>query len=120
MASKAHRCGDELVLQQILQTCDPQRHKKLGRSLDEKAVRRHWNAEQKWHVQLTGARAKFLQNPQLAVRLLQTGSKPIAEASPSDTVFGVGLAPNNARAQDPAQWRGSNLLGEALMQVRQE
>lgn len=30
----------------------------------------------------------------------------------------VGLAAQDERAQDPAQWRGLNLLGFALMQAR--
>lgn len=76
--------------------------------------------EHKWRVQLQGARAKFSQNPELGARLLRTGQKPIAEASPSDVVFGIGLAPSNPLAQDPANWKGFNLLGKALMQAREE
>lgn len=120
MASKARACGDGSVEYQVMRTANPRKQKALGRSIDKKAVDRHWGVQQKWNIQLRGCTAKFQQNETLARRLLQTGQKPIAEASPSDTIFGIGLAPNNPLAQDPANWRGLNLLGKALMQVREE
>ena len=42
------------------------------------------------------------------------------EASPYDTIWGIGLAAEDPRAKDPSQWRGQNLLGFALMEVRDE
>ena len=41
-----------------------------------------------------------------------------AEASPLDRIWGIGLAGDDERAQDPARWRGLNLLGFALMEAR--
>jgi len=120
MASKARACGDQSVQEQVMQTKNPRKQKGLGRSIDKKAVDRYWKVQQKWNVQLRGCRAKFQQNHKLATSLLQTGQKPIAEASPSDEIFGIGLAPSNPLAQDPANWKGLNLLGKALMQVRNE
>jgi ribA/ribD-fused uncharacterized protein len=40
------------------------------------------------------------------------------EASPMDTIWGIGLAADNKRAGDPTKWSGLNLLGFALMTVR--
>ena len=40
------------------------------------------------------------------------------EASPVDRIWGIGLAAEDARASQPEQWRGLNLLGYALMEVR--
>lgn len=37
-----------------------------------------------------------------------------------DAVWGIGLAADDPRAQDPEQWPGRNLLGFALMRVRAE
>ncbi len=51
--------------------------------------------------------------------LLGTGDALLVEASPFDKVWGVGLAPDDPRVHDPANWRGKNYLGEALMRVRQ-
>jgi len=118
MANKALLCGDEAVHDQIMATQEPSEQKRLGRTLD--LSKKAWNATAKWEVQLEGARTKFRQNHKLACRLLCTGSKPIAEASPSDSIFGIGIAPNDPRAQDVANWKGGNILGRALMQVRQE
>merc|ERR1719436_919600 len=103
-----------------MKAVSPRRQKGLGRSIDEKLVRRHWRQPEKWAAQLRGARAKFRQHEHLALRLLRTGQKPIAEASPSDNIFGIGLAPSDPLAKDPANWRGTNILGKALMQVRTE
>lgn len=120
MASKASLCKDEAVREQVMATSNPRKQKALGRSLDKKMVTRCWKVPQKWAVQLQGARAKFQQNGKLAVKLLRTGQKRIAEASPSDSVFGIGLSPSNPLAQDPANWNGLNLLGRALEKVREE
>jgi len=126
MAKKARACyrdaGSALklaeALQAIMASTDPQEHKRLGRSLD--IDRRAWSMTAKQHVQLRGARAKFGQSVELAERLLMTGHKRIGEASPSDAVFGIGIAPSDPRAQDPQKWKGTNLSGAALMIVRDE
>mmetsp|Transcript_120429 Transcript_120429/g.239678 ORF Transcript_120429/g.239678 Transcript_120429/m.239678 type:complete len:369 (-) Transcript_120429:486-1592(-) len=120
MASKARACGDSAVLQQILSSRSPRKMKGLGRSLNSKMVNRFWTQQAKWITQLQGARAKFQQNKALAVKLLGTGRKQIAEASPADRIFGIGLAPSDPLAQNPENWRGTNILGKALMQVREE
>lgn len=118
MANKAAACGDEAKQHQIMHTSDPALQKQIGRSLD--LDKKRWNETAKWEVQLMGAQAKFRQSTTLAAKLLGTGSKVIGEAAPNDRIFGIGLAPNNPEAQDPSNWRGLNLLGEALMQVRIE
>ena len=54
----------------------------------------------------------------LRENLLKTGSKTIVEAASNDRVWGIGISVK--QAQRGAKWRGENLLGEALMQVRDE
>ena len=49
-----------------------------------------------------------------------TGSRVLAEASPRDRVWGIGLAAGDERAWSPECWQGLNLLGFALMEVRHE
>ena len=68
---------------------------------------------------LSGNYAKFTQNPAMKHHLLSTGNKRLAEASPLDPVWGIGLRADDPRANDPRQWRGKNLLGEALSAVRE-
>lgn len=69
---------------------------------------------------LPGVREKFLQNKSLAEMLISTGDKTIAEASPYDKIWGIGLAPDDPLALDQVNWAGTNLLGELLMIVRDE
>ena len=50
----------------------------------------------------------------------QTGDSVLVEASPYDAIWGIRLAASSPEAQDPMKWRGQNLLGFALMEVRDE
>ena len=59
-----------------------------------------------------------LQNPELNHFLQQTGSRVLVEASLVDRIWGIGMARDNEQANNPNLWRGLNLLGFALMQVR--
>ena len=54
------------------------------------------------------------------VSLLSTGDSVLVEASPYDNIWGISLAASSPEAQNPVQWRGQNLLGFALMEVRDE
>jgi len=62
--------------------------------------------------------AKYQQNPRLKEILLSTGDKIIVEASPYDKIWGIGLHWTDDRVLDESQWDGLNLLGKALMEVR--
>jgi ribA/ribD-fused uncharacterized protein len=118
MAAKARIFGDKDIEQQIMRTLDPRELKALGRKVsnyDEDT----WVAKRN-KVMFDGCLAKFSQNKELYEALLKTGSLHIVEASPSDAIWGIGLAQDDPRALDPAQWLGLNLLGNALMRVRTE
>lgn len=52
--------------------------------------------------------------------LLSTGDDILAEASPYDGVWGIQLSADSPDAQNPCRWQGQNLLGFALMEVRDE
>jgi len=117
MARKAELFGDTEMLAAILSAPDPARAKMLGRRVrgfDEK----RWIAH-RFDIAVRGNAAKFRQNAELGQWLLATGDAVLAEASPVDAVWGIGLAADDARAQDPHRWPGLNLLGFALMRVRQ-
>lgn len=59
----------------------------------------------------TAVLAKFIQYPDLWKKLDSTGDNTIVEASPYDTIWGIGLS-TSAAIQDEANWRGTNLLGK--------
>ena len=116
MFLKAKTFGDGIIAQMVVDNQDPKYVKGLGKRVsrftDEK-----W-AEHRYDCMLDAVFAKFWQNPHLAEELLSTGDKELVEASPYDKVWGIGLAPNDPRALDRKNWRGLNLLGQVLMDVR--
>lgn len=118
MWSKAVTMGDDATRQQIMATLDPQKQKALGKQVHpwKDAL---WKRRRE-PVMVAAARAKFTQDPVLSERLLKTYPRRLAEASPSDLIYGIGLAPNDERAQDPKNWKGENMLGRVLEQIRQE
>ena len=71
-------------------------------------------------VMITGIRAKFKQNKRLNEFLKSTKDLTLAEASPYDTFYGIGLGLDSMEKTDPANWRGQNKLGEMLNIVREE
>jgi ribA/ribD-fused uncharacterized protein len=116
MIGKARLFGDEAIAEQMLIAPHPGAAKALGRRVrgfDQVA----WHAY-RFDLVVAGNVAKFSQHPDLGQYLSRTGSRVLVEASPVDRVWGIGLAATDPRAHDPAQWRGSNLLGFALMHAR--
>lgn len=116
MAEKARLFGDEEKRAQILKAANPSQAKKLGRQV-RGFTEDAW-ARARFDFVVEGNLAKFSQNLALGQFLLGTGNRILVEASPVDRVWGIGLALDDARAENPEQWRGLNLLGFALMEVR--
>jgi len=118
MAEKARLFGDGEVLRMILSAKTPKEQKAMGRKVrgfDESL----WNSMAKEIVK-RGNIAKFSQNPDLLEKLLSTDGTTLVEASPYDTIWGIGLRADDPLAEDRATWRGSNWLGEILTEVREE
>ena len=63
---------------------------------------------------------QFSQNKRLYNILVDTHPKTLVEASPLDRIWGIGLSADDYRAKSRKTWRGKNLLGEALTEVRNE
>ncbi|GAA2792112.1 NADAR family protein [Kitasatospora paracochleata] len=116
MAGKARLFGDEEIVPRILNARTPAEAKKLGR-LVRGFEETRWVAE-RLDLVVRGNVAKFGQDEALREYLLGTANRVLVEASPLDRVWGIGLAADNDRATRPAEWRGLNLLGFALMEAR--
>ena len=118
MACKAELFGDKEIWEQILGCNDPKQIKALGRKVRgfDQAV---WDRF-KYPIVLNGNWCKFSQNQELREFLLSTGDSVLVEASPYDNIWGIKLSADAPEAQDPFLWRGENLLGFALMEVRDE
>ena len=63
---------------------------------------------------------QFSQNGDLKAALFATKGKILVEASPNDNKWGIGLAAENPLAWQKETWRGRNLLGYALTEIRDE
>lgn len=118
MFEKARLFGDYDTADQILGTDVPWQQKRLGRQV------RNFN-ETIWknhreEIVKAGNRAKFTQHLQLREALFATAGTTLVEASPEDCIWGIGLSMDDPRKEDPANWRGLNLLGKILTELREE
>ncbi len=118
MAAKARLFNDHKVEQQILQARHPGEAKQLGRQ-----VRGFHEADwvaRRFEIVVAANMAKFSQHQALKNFLLNTGNRVLVEASPVDKIWGIGLTESDDAAANPRLWKGLNLLGFALMTVRQQ
>jgi ribA/ribD-fused uncharacterized protein len=117
MAEKALLMEDMDSYQLILKNGNPKYVKAIGRKV------RHWD-EKRWKahregIVYAGNLHKFSQNQHLKKVLLDTEFKELVEAAPNDRIWGIGLRASDPRAKDRSRWHGLNLLGKALMKVRE-
>ena len=75
--------------------------------------------QQRENIVLQGNLAKYPQNEDMRQAHLHTGRRRLAEASPHDNQWGIGLKACAHLASYPGTWRGSNLLGQILEHVRE-
>lgn len=116
MEQKARLFDDEVIADKIMSSDDPSIIKKLGKEVSN-FVQKVWD-KHKYSIVYTGCYAKFSQNSELKKEMLSTGNKTFVEASPYDRIWGIGLGENHPNADNPSKWRGENLLGKALTEVR--
>ena len=62
----------------------------------------------------------FDQNPELRKRLERTGEEVIAECAVKDKIWGIGLSMKDEDRFCVERWKGQNLLGKILMDVRKD
>src|SRR5262249_41109308 len=104
MEQKAILFGDPATAERIREARQPRERKALGREVRGSDQER-WNAAGRDSV-FAGNWAKFTQDDQLKATLLETRGTTLVEASPKDTIWGIGLAEGDPRALRAATWRG--------------
>lgn len=118
MYQKAVVFKDKDIASQILKTNDVARIKDFGRQVSNynDSV---WNGMRQIVI-YKGLLEKFRQNEKLKKALLDTGDDILAECAVSDMIWGIGLSMKDSNKNDIKRWKGQNLLGFALMLVRNE
>ncbi len=118
MYRKALLFGDMEIAKEIMETRYPKDQKALGRKIQgfDKAI---WD-KNSLAIVYRGNLAKFSQNEGLKKELLATGDRILVEASPVDNIWGIGLDEKAKGVEDPANWKGLNLLGQAITLVKNE
>jgi ribA/ribD-fused uncharacterized protein len=116
MWRKAILFDDQRTAAKILAAGHPKQAKDLGRQV-RNFDQATWEA-QRTRIVVDGNTLKFSQHDDMRAFLLGTGDRVLVEASPLDRIWGIGLKEDDPRAEDPARWRGLNLLGFALGDVR--
>lgn len=117
MYNKALLFEDTSTAEEIILTTNPKKIKSLGRKVkgfnDEKWV------QERERIVKTGNLHKFSQSESLR-RVLLSKKGRFVEASPYDRVWGIGLEESHPHAKNPQKWKGLNLLGDILTEVRDE
>ena len=110
-----HDCD---IADQILETSDVAQIKVLGRfvrNYDD----HHWNGVRQIVI-YEGLKAEFSQNSDLFKMLKDTGDVLLAECAVKDRIWGIGISMTYPDRFDGTKWNGHNLLGYALMMVREK
>lgn len=116
MYHKATIMGDSDSATRVLASPSPYEAKRIGRQV------RNWDearwASERERVMLEGLWLKASQHKEIKQLLMESGDCILAEASPFDRIWGIGLAAHDKAAACPGEWKGLNLLGNTWMKVR--
>ena len=110
---------NQKLINMILNETRPSYIKRYGSSKYLKTFDEKVWSEIRFDIMLDTLRLKFGQNEHLKAHLLSTGTKMLYEASYRDAIWGIGYGYKQAQQVPPEQY-GQNLLGKALMIVRDE
>ena len=116
MYKKAICFKDENIAKQILTEKNVAKIKELGRLVSD--YDEHiWNGVRQIII-YEGLFAKFSQNESLRSKLLDTKYSTLVECAVKDRIWGIGLSMTDPKRLIQTEWQGQNLLGYALMMVR--
>ena len=118
MLCKASLMNDPESYQKIIDSTNPEDTKSLGRKV------KPWD-QKKWNdfvylIAKEVIKQKFSKLDKERRHLLGTGNCILAEATSNDCIWGIGLNVNDPDVRNISKWKGKNMLGWALMEVRNE
>lgn len=117
MAQKAILFNDNETLDKILKTNVPRQIKKLGREV-KNFDENKWSQNSQ-EIVFHGNLYKYSQNEKFRNYILSVPRNAIfVEASPLDSIWGIKLAADNPKVQNPLEWKGTNFLGFQITRVR--
>lgn len=119
MVQKVMVFGQQKLAEMIMETDDPAVCKKLGGTHFPEFDTDLWAKIAKQVVK-RGVRAKYVCNPELLDKLIDTKDVLLAECSPRDKRWGIGIGPDDASRFDVSKWQGDNWMGQITMEVREE
>ena len=117
MYKKAELFNDKEAAEEILATDNPRTIKAIGRRVKNFDANK-WSVVS-YAIVVQGNFLKFTQNIGLQCTLRGHAHLQLVEASPVDTIWGIGLHASDDRVLDESQWKGQNLLGKAIMAARE-
>lgn len=117
MYQKCMLFGDHATANKILLTEDPSEQKRLGK-LCAGYINGIWSGARQ-AIAIRGLLAKFSLNTDLRDQLLKTGNAYLVECAHSDKIWACGIRLNQPERFNASKWQGQNILGFALMEVRE-
>lgn len=118
MAEKARLFGDKETEEKIIKATTPGHAKDLGREV-KNFDNQKW-LDNRYDIVKAGTYQKFSAHPHMMDYLLSTTDRILVEASPTDNIWGIGMAKNHPDVENPLKWKGENLLGFAIMDIRNQ
>ncbi len=116
MYRKCMAFGDEKSAAAVMTTNDPAKQQEIGRYA-ENYIDSAWKAMRQ-SVATVGLLEKFRQNEELRNKQLDTGDAYLVECAHLDKAWACGRGLDENERFDASLWTGSNILGFALMEVR--
>jgi len=116
-AEQAKTFGDDEGFRKVMDAQTPA-EVSYSREETKEATEEEWAMATKKKLYVI-QEAKFRQYPELQSRLLATGESVLAAYLPKDNLMGIGISTDDVRAKNPIHWRGQNVLGTILMELRE-
>lgn len=114
--SRARFADDQNLMDKALASSEPTDAKKILNLLRDAQGQPEWE-EERHDILLAGLLAKFRQSDDLKTYLLSSGDRQLGEAS-KNRIWGIGMTLADKERLNTRYWKGYNLLGKTLMEVR--